>query len=196
MFWFLHRAGIAAFWCLWLVAAFVVYEQRAVLEPAFDYPGLVWRHGLGATQDLPTLEGKVMMVFAGDSFQFVDAGGYGFNYGLAGVTAPRAGRADAPGQKRLADLSRTNLLQLLAGRHVAVTVTLANPQTRTGLGLVHCGRTNINAAVLAAGQGWLNPRQIELLPLAEEFELLRAEHQAQRLRVGVWSEPRAAAAAQ
>ena len=194
MFWFLHRACVVAFWCLWLAAAVVVYRQRAVLEPAFDYAGLVWRHGLGATQALPTLEGKATMVFAGDSFQFVDANGYGFNYGLAGVAAPRAGRDDAPEQKRLADQSRTNLLQLLAGRHVTVLVTLANPQTRTGQGLVRCGGMNINAAVLAAGQGSLNPRQIQMLPLADEFELLRAEHQARWLRVGVWSQPQSVGA--
>ena len=189
MFWFLHRACIVAFWCVWVAAAVIVYEQRAVLSPAFDYAGLVWRHGLGATQELPTLEGRVTMVFAGDSFQLVDANGYNFNYGLAGVAAPRAGRDDAPEQKRLADQSRTNLLQLLAGRHITVTVTLANPQTRTGLGLVWCGGTNLNAAVLAAGQGSLIPKQIAMLPLADEFDLLRAEHQARRSRVGVWSEP-------
>jgi len=74
-------------------------------------------------------------------------------------------------------------------------VTLANPQTRTGLGLVRCGGMNINAEVLAAGQGSLNPRQIQMLPLADEFELLRAEHQARRLRVGVWSKSSPVAAA-
>jgi endonuclease YncB( thermonuclease family) len=188
MFWFLHRACIVAFWCLWLAAAVVVYEHRAVLQPAFEYASLVWRHGLGATRELPVLEGKATRVFAGDSFEFEDTGGYVFNYGLAGVAAPRAGRDDAPDQKRLADQSRTNLLQLLAGRHITVTVTLANPQTRTGLGLVACGGMNINAAVLAAGQGSLNPKQIAMLPLADEFELLRAEHQARRQRIGIWSE--------
>jgi endonuclease YncB( thermonuclease family) len=194
MFWFLHRACIAAFWCLWLAAAGVVYEQRAALQPVFDYAGLVWRHGLGATRELPRLEGKATMVFAGDSFQFVDASGYGFNYGLAGVAAPHAGRDDSSEEKRLADQSRANLLQLLAGQHVTVTVTLANPQTRTGLGLVRRGGTNINAAVLAAGQGSLNPRQIQMLPLADEFELLRAELQARRVRVGIWSEPQSVGA--
>ncbi len=188
MFWFLHRACVVVFWCFWLAAAVFVYEKRAALQPAFDYAELVWQHDFRAAGDLPQLDGKVTEIFAGDSFQFEDKNGYAFNYGLAGVAAPRANRGAPAELQRLAGDSRTNLSQLLAGRPVTVSVTLANPQTRTGLGLVHHGDTNVNVAMLAAGQGRLNLEQIRTLPLRDEFEMLRAERSARRQRLGIWGE--------
>jgi endonuclease YncB( thermonuclease family) len=188
MFWFLHRACLVVFWCFWLAAAVFIYERRAALQPAFDCVELVWQHDFRAAGNLPQLDGKVTEIFAGDSFQFEDKNGYAFNYGLAGVVAPRANPGAPAELKRSAGASRANLSRLLAGRPVTVSVTLANPQTRTGLGLAHCDDTNVNVAVLAAGQGRLNLEQIRTLPLRDEFEMLRAERFAQRQRLGIWGE--------
>jgi endonuclease YncB( thermonuclease family) len=188
LFWMLHRAVKALFWCFWLAVVGFLYTQRAALQPAVDFAELWWNLPADRPAQLARLSGRVTRLFAGDSLQLQDHQGWLFNYGLAGVSAPRPTPTATPMERLAAGACQTNLSQLVLGQRIEIDVTLANPQNRTGLGLVRVGGTNVNEMMLRSGWASLKRGQIRVLPLLTQYELVRAERLARQRRLGLWAE--------
>lgn len=187
LFWTLHRAVKVLFWCFWLAVAGFVYTQRAALQPAVDLAELWWNLPKDRSAELAQISGRVTRLFAGDSLQVRTDEGVLFNYGLAGASVPKPGPKATTLEYQAARLSQTNLSALVLGERVDIQVTLANPQNRTGLGLVRVGGTNVNEALLRSGWASLKREQIRALPLLAQYELVRAERLARHERLGLWS---------
>lgn len=187
MFRTLHRFYVAALWLVWLLAAFAIYEQRALVAPLWELGELVLNQDREASPPRARLVGTVRSVYSGDGFQLKDDAGYLFNYGLAGVEAPKPEAGLSSLDLRSAQGSRSNLAALLVDRRVEIEVTRANPETRTGLGLVRTEGTNLNTLVLASGWAELRREQIRGLPLKEQFAMVFAEQSARRRGVGLWT---------
>lgn len=189
LFWSLHRGVQVLFWTGWAAVAVYLFSQRAALQPAIDYLELWWNQPAERPGELPRLSGLVTRIYAGDSFQLRDDQGGHYNYGLAGVAVPKAGPNSTPAERLVAGSSLTNLTKLIQGERVEIQVTLANPQTRTGVGLVRSRGMNLNESVLASGSATLKREQIRMLPLREQWGLVRAERLAQRRQLGIWATP-------
>ncbi|MHB1306525.1 MAG: thermonuclease family protein [Limisphaerales bacterium] len=187
MFRILHRLYVAGLWLVWMLAAFAVYEQRALVAPLRELGELIWNQDRESSPPRTRLVGTVRSVYSGDGFQLKDDAGYLFNYGLAGVDAPKAEAALSPLDLQTARGSRSNLAALLVDRRVEIEVTRANPETRTGLGLVRAEGTNLNTLVLASGWAELRREQIRGLPLKEQFAMVLAEQSARRRGMGLWA---------
>lgn len=187
MFWFLHRLVRFVGWVFLAGVAFYLYQQRAALEPVWDYAELWWNRPSRLPGSLPQIAGEVTQVYSGDGLQIRDDQGTRFNYGLAGVVAPKPAPDASEVQRQLARTSLTNLAVLALGQKVTIDVTLENPASRTGLGLVRLGPTNLNERVLAEGWGRLKREQIRTLSLMEQFELVSAERAARKRGKGLWS---------
>jgi len=187
LFWALHRAVKALFWCFWIAAAGFLYTQRAALEPAVDLTELWWNRPSNRPSELGRIEGRVTRLFAADSLQLRDDNGWLFNYGLAGAAVPKVSMNATSNDRYAAGAGLTNVTRLVLNQHVAIDVTLANPQTRTGLGLVRVGGTNVNETLLRDGLARLNRDQIRVLPLLDQYALVRAERLARRERIGLWA---------
>lgn len=185
LFWFLHRACRVAYWCCWLGLLFFFYRQRAVLAPVCDALELWWNRA-PATESAHTRTGQVTRVYAGGGFQWRDEKGVAFNLGLAGLAVPKTGSSTSATERLVASGSMTNQARLIEGAPVEVTLTMSNPQTRTGLGVVRIGPTNVNEHLLAGGWGRLRRDQIRSLPWIEQFRLVQAERRAKRAGQGVW----------
>lgn len=189
MFKFLHRVWVTIYWAFWAAVAFYLYTQRAAFQPALDFAELYWNRTPNAPAQFPVLTGVVTRVYAGDGFQIRDASATLYNFGLAGVAAPRTNLTSTAAERALVAAAVTNLASLVVTQRVTIDVTLANPQTSTGLGLVHARGTNVNERVLAQGYGTLKREQIRALPLEEQYRLVRAERAARNRRLGVWGMP-------
>jgi endonuclease YncB( thermonuclease family) len=187
LFWSLHRAVKVLFWCFWIAVAGFLYTQRAALKPAADLAELWWNLPSDRPAELALLSGRVTRLFAGDSLQLQDQHGWLFNYGLAGVSVPKAGPTATAADRLAAGASQTNLSRLVLGKRIDIQVTLANPQNRTGLGLVRVGETNVNEVLLRSGWASLKREQIRALPLRTQYGLVRAERLARQDRVGLWA---------
>lgn len=187
LFWKLHRTVKAGFGLLWLLLVYFIYTQRAMLVPAYDLAELWWNQPRDQRGELAQLSGRVTKVYDGDSFQLRDEKGLLYNYGLAGVTMPKPGAKASRLERAAAGEALTNLTRVVLGEKVDLTVTLANPQNRTGLGLAQVGGTNLNAWVLTEGWGRLNRDQIRALSIVEQFGLVSAERAARRRGAGVWA---------
>jgi endonuclease YncB( thermonuclease family) len=188
MFKFLHRLLILVYWLFWGAVCFVLYTQRARLQPAWDYGELVWKQDRTAPAQLTVLTGTVTRVHTPTGFQLRDQAGVLYNYGLAGVTAPGTNQTTAAAERLLAAQAMTNLTGWLSGKLVRIEVTLENPATRTGLGQAWLGETNVNERLLAEGLGVLNRDQIRRLPLDQQYRLVQAERAARAHRRGIWAE--------
>lgn len=187
LFWTLHRAMKALVWCFWIAAAGFLYTQRATLEPAVDLAELWWNRPSNRPSELGRIEGRVTRIFAADSLQLRDDNGWLFNYGLAGASVPKTSLNATLNDRYAARAGLTNVTRLVLDQRVAIDVTLANPQTRTGLGLVRVGETNVNETLLRDGLARLNRDQIRALPLLDQYALVRAERLARRERIGLWA---------
>jgi len=185
MFKILHRLCGAVFWAAWLLVAVFIYQRRAALAPVGDLVELLWNQDRRASPDRPRLIGRVNAVYAGDGVQLRDDRGSLFNYGLAGVAAPHADEHSSPADRQRAAHSRTNLARLVLHQRVEIEVTRGNPETRTGLGLLWLGPTNVNVSVLAAGDGTLRRDQIRALPLKVQWTMVGAERSARESRPGI-----------
>ena len=193
MFRQLHRLCVAIFWLFWLGVGGLLYQHRAAFEPALDFARVCWDHDWRAPQPLPEMAGHVTRVFNGASFQFRDSTGPLYNFGLAGVEAPRLSEPATLRQRRLFAQSARNLEKLLGGQSVRIAVALVRQETHTGLGLVWANQTNINRRVIAEGEGSLDRGPVfRSLPLREAYALVRAERRARRRGVGLWSAPQQA----
>jgi endonuclease YncB( thermonuclease family) len=185
-FWFLNRACRAVFWLAWLGVIAFLYQHRATLDPARDAFDL-WRQRTPApAPDAGTYTGSVTRVYAADGFQLRDSSGTAYNLGLAGINAPKPG-APLATDRLLAGACLTNLTRLIAGAQLEVRLTLANPQTRTGLGIAWLGPTNINELLLEGGWARLNRDQIRSLPLLQQMRLAQAERNAKHAARGLWA---------
>ncbi len=187
LFWSLHRAVKALVWCFWIAAAAFLYTQRAALQPVADLAELWWNLPSQRPGQSARIEGRVTRLFAGDSLQLRDDNGWVFNYGLAGASVPKVSANSTPAERFAAGAGLTNVTRLVLDQRVAIQVALANPQNRTGLGVVRVGDTNVNEVVLRNGWARLNRDQIRALPLLVQYELVRAERLARRERIGLWA---------
>lgn len=189
LFWFLHRMLAGLVWCFWLGVAVFVFRHRAALEPVRVGAELWWHRTPEASQPIGQLSGRVIRIYDGNSVQLRDDRGWVFNYGLAGVEAPRTGPNASPAERAQAEAAATALRRWLLDEPVEIAVTLANPQNRTGQGVMQTARTNVNEAMLAEGHGRFVPARIRGLPLVQQMRLAQAERHARRQQLGVWSEP-------
>lgn len=186
MFKFLHRVWVTIYWAFWAAVAFYLYTQRAAFQPALDYAEIYWNRPSAAPAQFPVFTGVVTRVYAGDGFQIRDGSAVLYNFGLAGVAAPRTNLVSTAAERVLFVGAVSNLESLVVGQRVSIDVTLAKPETYTGLGIVHSRGTNVNERVLAQGYGTLKREQIRALPVAEQYRLVRAERLAQKRRLGLW----------
>ena len=81
---------------------------------------------------------------------------------------------------KLRDDARTRLSQWVLSNHVRVEATSLTEQ-RTGLGVLHVGATNVNAALVEAGLARVNRNYLKGLPLDQLYAILRAESIARPL---------------
>lgn len=188
MFWHLHRAVQALFWCFWLAAAFVVFQHRHALEPVWDITAMAWRHDWAGGRELPPIEGRVTQIHAGETFTLRHETGVLYYLALAGVTAPRAVADPTPDERRLAGSSHTNLMRLALNQRLRVSLYQFNPETRAGWALASAGTNQLNEAVLRSGWARLNREQLRWIPFATSVKLYLAEREARRTKAGLWGE--------
>ncbi len=190
MFKVLHRFLVVGYWCFWAAVAFWLYTQRARIQPAVDLATLAWHQDRKAEFPVREFTGTVTRSYGGSSFQVRDAAGQSYNFGLAGIAAGNPeGPANAVERRRSAQVA-TNLTAWVHGAPVRIQVTLENPATKTGLGIVWAGTNNLNERVLEEGLAALRKDQIRALPLTDQLALVLAERRAKESGTGIWAEAR------
>jgi endonuclease YncB( thermonuclease family) len=125
------------------------------------------------------LSGEVVKVIDGTSLAVRGDDRHFYSIALLGAVpldkanSPSRGASD-PGKARLADLVLSN--------KVDVTLTWMDERKR-GVGVVHMGRTNVNAVMVESGLVKLNRQFIKPLPLIDQYALIRAERKANERRL-------------
>jgi endonuclease YncB( thermonuclease family) len=185
MFHRLHRLLVLSYWAFWVLVALLLYSHRGLFMPLADYADILW-HRTTAAEPRPMITGLVTRVYGGDGFQ-LRVGSALYNFGLAGVSAPRTNRVATAEAEALSRASVAHLTGWLAGERVRIEPTVTNPATSTGLGLAWVGGTNVNARVLAEGFGRLRREQIRALPVHTQYELISAERRARSAGRGLWA---------
>lgn len=186
LFWFLHRVGVVLFWGFWIAVAIVLYQHREALMPLRDLGELAWHRKPAPADGHPRMEGRGVRAYSGNGFEFRGTNGVAFNWGLAGVTLPRATTNTPEEARTFVEAARSNLHQFIAGQSLAIEVLVSNPEARMGLGVAFAGSTNLNLLVLSQGFGLVQRGQIRSLPLRQQWDFLEAERAARQRSSGIW----------
>ena len=190
MFHILHRIYILS-WVLLVVGGAVwVYPRTGISEPLSDWYG-VWQNAQGnTTQPLSSLSGKVVRILDGTSFMLRSSDHQFYSIGLLGLAVEPAKAHVRPGGNDSVELRRAKLSELVLSNDVEVAVASMDAQHR-GLGIVRCGQTNVNAAMIESGRVELKREFIKGLPPREQYVLIRADRIAKERKASL--SPRLAA---
>jgi len=176
MFRTLHKLYIGTGWAIALVAAAVLYQQRALFDPLVDLAGALRVHEGQEQKARGELPGRVTRVLSGDTVQLKNDYGETYRIGLAGVAAPEFQMANRAERLR-AGQSKTNLSHLILSNRVRVELTFTS-ESRAALGIVYAGHTNINVVAVESGIVQARRDRMNGLPLKDRYALIRAERKA------------------
>lgn len=175
MFYILHRIYVFS-WTTLIIGAIVwLYPRTGVSEAVRDWNAVLLNRSEVSARPIGEISGKVIKVLDGGSFTLRTAEPQLFNIALLGVVPPPFTPNSALGE--LAQQSKERLSQLILSNEVQVTLTWMDPQRR-GVGIVHLGRTNVNAAMVESGLVHFKRKLIKGLPLLDQYALVRAEREA------------------
>ena len=174
----LHRIYVLGWAALIIGGAVWLYPRTGVAEPLLDWYE-VWQnaHGTPAKAVQP-ISGKVINILDPISFTLRATDRQLYSIGLAGAVLPpstHATRAD----RELADRAKARLRDLVLSNEVDVAVTWMDAQRR-GVGIVHLGKTNINAAMIQSGLLNLKLDYIKGIPWFDQYALLRADRRSRQ----------------
>lgn len=180
MFHFLHRVYVLA-WTVLIVGGLAwIYPKLGVSEPLQDWVA-VWRNNSDvAVKPVGEVSGTVVKVIDGASFTLRGVDTQLYSIALFGVTAPLFTPNSAEGE--LAKKSKAHLSDLVLSNEVRVTLTWIDPQRR-GVGVVHAGVTNINAAMVESGLVQFKRKLIKGLALRDQYALIRADRLAKEQKL-------------
>jgi endonuclease YncB( thermonuclease family) len=152
-----------------------LYPRSGVSEPLSNWYA-VWRNqGDSPVKPVGELSGTVIDVLNATSFTLRASDRHLYNIALLGATVPRSGSNVADGER--AGDARRALSDLILSNEVEVTLTWVDPQRR-GVGVVHLGRTNVNAAMVETGLVTLKRDTVSGLPLLDQYALMRADRRS------------------
>jgi endonuclease YncB( thermonuclease family) len=185
MFYALRRFVIVLFWCG--VAAFiaVVYQKRAVFNPALAFGEALVMRSESTPKSLTPISGKVIKIVDSSIFQLrADEGGTLYSIGFAGVVGPpvySTNKTDLAIKDEIVAMLNRSILS----NHVQIDLTFLS-EKRVGLGIVYLGTTNINASLVEGGLGRVKREYLKGLGVNELYTFLRAERVARHQERGFW----------
>lgn len=181
MFHVLHRIYVFC-WVILSVGAVVwIYPRTGISEPLLDWYA-VWQNQPGPTiKPAAELSGTVVRVVDGSSFTLQTSDRQFYTIGLLGIMLPVSKPNSPAAELEAAERSRALLSDLVLSNQVEVAAIGLDPQHR-GVGIVHLGKTNINAAVVESGLVKLKRDYIRGLPWRDQYVLLRAERKARETK--------------
>jgi endonuclease YncB( thermonuclease family) len=174
MFHTLHRLYVMT-WVVLIIGGMVwLYPRTGISEPLMDWYA-VWQNEPGPrVKPVAELSGTAVRVNDGTSFVLRTVDRETYTMGLLGVLPVEPTPKPGAPPTDLAKQSREFLSELLLSNEVQVAATFLDPQRR-GVGVVHLGKTNVNAAVVASGHGKLKRDYIKGLSWQDQYQLLRAD---------------------
>jgi endonuclease YncB( thermonuclease family) len=183
MFHVLHRIYVLS-WVILSVGAVVwLYPRTGISEPLLDWYA-VWQNEPGPTvKPAAELSGAVVRVVDGSSFTLRTPDRQFYTIGLLGITVPALKPNSPAAELEAAERSKAFLSDLILSNQVEVAATGLDPQHR-GVGIVHLGQTNVNAAVVQSGLVQLRRDFIKGLPWRDQYILLRADRKARETKTG------------
>jgi endonuclease YncB( thermonuclease family) len=174
MFFLLHRIYLVGWISLVLGGIAWLYPRTGLTEPVVDWYQ-VWQNTEGATRpSVEHISGNVTKVTDATSFVLRSQDRQLYSIALAGLLSPTAKAHPDPKDFELAQECRTRLADLIVSNQVEVTLLSIDPQHR-GVGVVHIGKTNINARLVESGALPLKRSFIKELPLMDQYQLIRSE---------------------
>ena len=122
------------------------------------------------------VQGKVVKVLEGDTFEMRDRGGKTYRVRLTGLDAPDY-QYHSPSALARAKQAKTNLMDLVLSNDIRVAITYSTAPYSV-IGLAYDGETNLNARAIELGIGEARRDYMNGLPLKARWELLSAERKA------------------
>jgi endonuclease YncB( thermonuclease family) len=180
MFFMLHRIYVASWIGLVLGALAWIYPRAGLSAPMRDWYE-VWQNSEGTTRhSVEHLSGTVIKVTDATAFTLRTPDRQLFAIGLAGVLSPAVKPRPTPEDLEQARQCRAKLSELILSNEVEVALLTLDPQHR-GIGVVHMGATNVNAALIQSGLVQFKPAFVKELPFLEQFALFRADRIAKEI---------------
>ena len=175
MFHALHRIYVLG-WIIVVCGALVwLYPRSGVSEPLLDWYAVWSNQPETSVTPVGELSGAVVKVLDGVSFTMLAEDKKLYNVALLGAMVPRS--RSHPADVDLTRRAKEGLAGMVLSNEVRVTLTWIDPQRR-GVGVVHLGRTNVNAAMVQAGFVEFKRESIKGLPLLDQYTLVRADRRS------------------
>lgn len=171
MFHILHRFYVLSWILVGLVAAGWLYTRTGISEPLIDWYAVLQNKSNTPVQTVGELSGQVVKVVDGASVTVRATDRQLYNIALLGIIPPPVvpGTVETPAARA----TRAHLSDLVLSNDVTVTLTWIDPHRR-GVGVVHLGETNINAAMVESGLVQFKREFVKGLPLLDQYALMRA----------------------
>src|SRR5262245_25309583 len=137
MFFFLNRVLKISLVAAWCGAGLLVWQQRHLAWPLWDWAAVLHDVGWREPAPLPVFDARIKRVLEPNAVQLADPKGRLWNFRLAGLYPAETNALYLKSALSRFDAeTRTNMTQLLINRPVRVAHTFANP-AGTGIGFVY-----------------------------------------------------------
>ena len=179
MFLTLHRLYVLTWTTLLVGGVMWLYPRSGISEPVRDWYAVWQNRAEGGAKPVGSLSGTVVKIIDGGSLTLRADDRQLYSVALLGVVPPAFTPSSAEGE--LAKRSKERLSALVLSNRVDVTLTWIDQQRR-GVGVVHSGETNVNAAMVQSGLVQLKRGFIKGLPLLDQYAIVRAARKAQEVK--------------
>lgn len=180
MFTILHRIYVVCGAILVVASLSWLVMRTDAVDFARDWSAVLYNTSEVAVKPVGELTGQVIKVVDGGSLMVRASDRQLYSIGLLGIEAPPFKPNSADGE--LAKKAMKKLSGLVLSNHVQVTLTLLDPQRR-GVGVIHLGETNVNAAMVETGSVGFQRKFIKGLPLLDQYSLVRADRRAKEQKL-------------
>lgn len=172
MFHILHRLYVLGWFVLVCLGLVWLYPRTGLSEGLADWHA-VWKNQPKTTmKPVGEISGTVTKVLGSGSLTLRSEDQQLYNIALLGVVSPPATPQES--ESDLAKRGKQRLADLVLSNEVQVTLTWLDP-LRRGVGVVHVGRTNVNAAMVESGVVQLKREFIKGIPLLDQYAMVRAD---------------------
>src|SRR5438046_1647466 len=138
MFFLIRKIVIVTFWVLALLVGVVIYEKRALFAPVVEFVQIAREMTFVPKEraEVGEMVGNVGQVMGPDLFRIKNRAGGTYYFKLEGVHTLEAWQLQTKQQRKLWELAKTNLSELILSNQVRIDVTATN-QNLGGLGIVY-----------------------------------------------------------